>query len=191
MLMFGVPTMFTIVSPRSINVFSFVTTAGLFIVCLCCGHPTVRIVLGSVCVRQRNGVWVCLCITVTSSPVQSTAVSCGDSSVDTALSTSGAHAVDDSVTVSGGSHKPNPLDTSESSSSLKRAAIQQPADGDDSMNAPSGVTSGQLVEERIGELVLKQGVLERWLKVFVDESALKRESERSVGERRESSIGSV
>jgi hypothetical protein len=110
------------------------------------------------------------------SPVQSTTVSCGDSSVDTALSTSGAHAVDDSVTVSGGPHKRNPLDSSEASGSLKRAAIQQPADGDDSMNAPSGVTSGQLVEERIGELVLKQGVLERWLKVFVDESALKRES---------------
>jgi hypothetical protein len=121
----------------------------------------------------------CGCVSVSlllPSPVQSTAVSCDDSGVDTALSTSGAHVGDDSVSGASGSHKPSPSDSGESSSSSKRAAIQQLVVCDDTMNAPSGVTSGQLVEERIGELVLKQGVLERWLKLFVDESAVKRES---------------
>jgi hypothetical protein len=121
----------------------------------------------------------CGCVSVSlllPSPVQSTAVSCGDSTVDTALSTGGAHVGDDSVTVSGGSHKPNPLDSSESSSSSKRAANQQLVVCDDTVNAVSGANNGQLVEERIGELVLKQGALERWLKLFVDESAVKRES---------------
>jgi hypothetical protein len=121
----------------------------------------------------------CGCVSVSlllPSPVQSTAVSCGDSSVDTALSTSGAHVGDDSVTVCGGSHKRKPSDSSESSGSPKHAANQQPADGDDSCYTASGVSNCQLVERRIGELVLKQGVLERWLKQFVDESAVKRES---------------
>jgi hypothetical protein len=121
----------------------------------------------------------CGCVSVSlllPSPVQSTAVSWDDSTVDTALSTIVAHVGDDSVTVSGESQEPNPSDTSESSSSSKRAANQQPAVVGASMNAPSGVTSGQLVEERIGELVVKQGVLERWLKLFVDESAVKREN---------------
>jgi hypothetical protein len=121
----------------------------------------------------------CGCVSVLPvlpSPVQLTAVSCGDSTVDTVLSTSGAHVGDDSVTVSGGSHKRKPLDSSQSSRSSKHAANQQPADGDDSCYTASGVSNGQLVEERIKELMLKQGVLERWLKVFVDESAVKRES---------------
>jgi hypothetical protein len=123
----------------------------------------------------------CGCVSVSlllPSPViwQPTAVSCGDCGVDTALSISGTHVGDDSVTVSGGSHKPNPSDTTESSGSSKRAANQHPVDGDEDVNAPSGVSSGQLVEARIGELVLKQGLSERWLKVFVDESAVKREN---------------
>jgi hypothetical protein len=121
----------------------------------------------------------CGCVSVSlllPSPVQSTAVSCGHSTVDTVLSTSGAHVSDDSVTVCGGSRKPNPLDSSESSGSSERAVSSQPSVVDESANAPSGVSNSQLVEERIGELVLKQGVLERWLKLFVDESAVKRES---------------
>jgi hypothetical protein len=120
----------------------------------------------------------CGCVSVSlllPSPVQSTTVACGDSSVDTVLSTSGAHVGDDSVTVSGGSHKPDRLDSSESPSVSKRAANQHPV-VDESANAPSGVSNSQRVEERIGELVLKQGVLERWLKLFVDESAVKREN---------------
>jgi hypothetical protein len=121
----------------------------------------------------------CGCVSVSlllPSPVQSTAVSCGDSSVDTVLSTILAHVGDDSVSVCGGSQEPNPSDTSDSSGSSRDAAIQQPADGDEPGNATAGVCNGQPVEERIGELVLKQGVLERWLKLFVDESAVKRES---------------
>jgi hypothetical protein len=121
----------------------------------------------------------CGCVSVSlllPSPVQSTAVSCYDSSVDSVLSTSGAHAGDDGVIVSGGSHKHKPLDPSDSSGSSILAANQQPAVGGGSGNAASGIRSGQPVEERIGELVLKQGVLERWLKLFVDESAVKRES---------------
>jgi hypothetical protein len=121
----------------------------------------------------------CGCVSVSlllSSPVQSTAVSCGDNSVDTVLSTSGAHVGDASVTVSGESHKRRSVRSSQSSRSSKRAANQQPSVGDDTAHAQAGVCNGQLVEERIGELVLKQGVLERWLKLFVDESAVKRES---------------
>jgi hypothetical protein len=121
----------------------------------------------------------CGCVSVSlllPSPVQSTAVSCDDSTVDTALSTSGAHVGDDSVTVCGGSSKHNLLDSSEASGSLKRAANQQPAVVDGSANVTADVSNRHLVEERIGELVLKQGVLERWLKVFVDESAVKREN---------------
>jgi hypothetical protein len=109
-------------------------------------------------------------------PVQSTAVSCGDSGVDPALSTSGPHVSDDSVTVCGGPLKPNPLDSSGSSISSERAANQMPVAVDDSASKPRGSSSDQQCVERIGELVLKQDVLERWLKVFVDESAVKRES---------------
>jgi hypothetical protein len=121
----------------------------------------------------------CGCVSVSlllPSPVQSTAVSCGDSSVDTALSISVAHVGDDGVTVSAGSHKRKPLDSSESSVPSKRVANQHHAVGDDTTYAQAGVCNGQQFEERIGELVLKQGVLERWLKVFVDESAVKREN---------------
>jgi hypothetical protein len=121
----------------------------------------------------------CGCVSVSlllPSPGQSTTVSCDNSTVDPALSTSGTHVGDDGVTVSAGSHKPNPLDSSESSSSLKRAANQQPAVVDGSANVTADVSNCQLVERRIGELVLKQGVLERWLQQFVDESAVKRES---------------
>jgi hypothetical protein len=121
----------------------------------------------------------CGCVSVSlllPSPVQSTAVSCGDSAVDTVLSTSGGHVGDDSVTVCGGSHKPNPLDSSEALSACERAANQKPASNDVSASAASGVRNGQPYEERIGELVLKQRLLERWLKLFVDESAVKRES---------------
>jgi hypothetical protein len=121
----------------------------------------------------------CGCVSVSlllPSPVQSTAVSCDDSGVDTVLSTSGAHVGNDSVTVCGGSHKPNPLNSGEASGSLKGAANQKPASNDVSATAASGVRNGQPFEARIGELVLKQGLLERWLKVYVDESAVKRES---------------
>jgi hypothetical protein len=121
----------------------------------------------------------CGCVSVSlllPSPVQSTAVSCDDSTVDTVLSTSGAHVGDDSVTVCGGSHKRKPLDFSQSSRSSKRVANLQPVAVDDTANVTASFRNGQQFEERIGELMLKQGVLERWLKVFVDESAVKRES---------------
>jgi hypothetical protein len=121
----------------------------------------------------------CGCVSVSlllTSPVQSTAVSCGDSTVDTVLSTSGAHVGDDNAAVSGGSRKPNSLDSSESSSSSKRAPNLQPVSDDGSANAVAGVGNSKAVAERIGALVLKQGLLERWLKLFVDESAVKRES---------------
>jgi hypothetical protein len=84
--------------------------------------------------------------------------------------------VDDSVPMCGESHKRKALDTSESSRSSKHAANQHSADDDNSTSATVGVFCYQQCEQRIGELVLKQGVLERWLKVFVDESAVKRES---------------
>jgi hypothetical protein len=121
----------------------------------------------------------CGCVSVSlllPSPVQSTAVSCGDSTVDPALSTSGAHVSDDSVTVSGEPHKRRSVRSSQSSGSSKRVASRQSAVGGDCSNATTGVSIGQQCERRIGELVLKQGVLERWLKLFVDESAVKREN---------------